>query len=185
MTPPRTFLWIILILLIGLAVAGGLKLKQNFTDSLNTIRVEGAEYRHSPGCFPHTEDVILSLPPCQVLPAIVSSKARQHQSGGKYQYAEWYKNSLVARDGSGRSHHLINVDDELWASVKVGDQITAKFWRGRITYLVFGGSHSSTLDITEHPAPLTDQGTKIWTGVLSVGIIGFFIWSGYQKVRRS
>ena len=184
MTPSRTLLWIIPILLVGLAVAGGLKLKQSFTDSLNTIRVEGAEYRHSPGCFPHTEDVNPSLPPCQDLPTTVSSKARQHQSGGKYQYAEWYENSLDVRDGSGRSHHLINVSDELWASVKVGDQITAKFWRGRITSLVSGGSHSSTLDITAHPAPLTDWGTKIWAGVLFVGVIGFSAWSGYRKVRR-
>lgn len=183
MTPFRTFSWIIPLLLIGLAIAGGMKLKQNFTDSLNTIRVEGNEYRHSPGCMPHVADVNPALPPCQDLSVTLLSKTRQHQSGGKYQYAEWYENFLDVRDGSGRSHHLTDVHDELWGSVKVGDQITAKFWRGRIIDLTFNGSDSTVMDVTEHPAPLTDIGTKIWAGVFFVGVMGFFAWNGLRRFR--
>lgn len=184
MTPLRAFSWLIPVLLIGLAIGGGLKLKQNFTDSLNKIRVEGDEYRRSPGCFPHVEDVNPALPPCQDLPVTLLSKTRQHQSGGKYQYAEWNENSVDVRDSGGRSHHLTGVQDEIWDGVKVEDQITAKFWRGRITYLVFNGSHSTAIDVTEHPAPLTDLGTKVWAGVFFVGFMGFFAWSGLRRVRR-
>ena len=182
MTPFRAFSWLLPILAVCLLFVGGLKLKQNFTDTLGRIKVDGREYRQSPGCIPNASDVNPSLPPCQDLPVILTHKERTTSYSNKMG-REYNTNSLEVQDGAGHSHHLTWVGDDLWESVKVGDQITATTRMGHIGHLVYNGSSSTVFDTADHSLPLMEGGTRTWLFVFIAGFCGLALWNILRRLR--
>ena len=182
MTPFRAFSWLLPALLVCLLLVGGLKLKQNFTDTLGRIRVDGREYRQSPGCIPNAPDVNPSLPPCRDLPVTVTHKERTSWHSNRLG-RECNTNSLEVRDGAGQLHHLTSVMDDLWDSVKLGDQISATTRSDHINHLAYNGSSSSVFDAADHSLSLMEGGTRTWLFVFIAGFCGLALWNILRRLR--
>ena len=83
---------------------------------------------------------------------------------------------------AGRLYPLINVGDDLWGTVKVGDQITGTTWRGHLIGLAFNGSRSSAIGAGEAERELTG-GTRVWVFLFVVGFVGLSLWDVFRRIR--
>ena len=180
----RAFSWLFPVVMVCLLIIGGLKLKQNYTSTLNRIEVEDKEFSQSPGCAPEATDVNPSLPPCRLIPITITGKERQTLYSRKLN-RDYYSDSVDVQDVAGHAHHLTEIGNDFWSSLKVEDQITAESWKGRIIHLVWGGSYESVLDTAGRTASLREDGTEIWLYMFIGGFCGLAFWSVLRKLRTS
>ena len=182
MTPSRTFFWLFPTLMAGLLLVSGLKLAHNVTGTFSRIKADGQEFRQSPGCLGSVTYVNPSLPPCQAVPVTVTGKERQTEHSNSMG-RDYNTNSLDVQDGTGQRRHLTWVGDDLWNSVKVGDQITATVWKGRVLDLVVNGSSRSVSDAADPTTSLASGGGRVWMVVFVVAFSALGVWRFFRQVR--
>ena len=141
---------------------------------------QSADYRRAPGCTP-TGVASSGMPPCMLQTMTVVSK--RVDDGAAEVAPDTYSLGLRSPGGAEQVVRLVGPDKaNLFASVAVGGNVTAKIWQGDVLILTVPGWHCGT---SVHPdAKLSDgRNMLIMGGVFALmGCSGTFY--GWRARKR-
>ena len=138
--------------LLGLLGVSVLLIKNIVTASWQGDQQEEALYKRSPGCFPRRDpsEVDVSLSPCLNVTQTVTAKPQNtvvdHFRGHDYPKTHRF---LTLRDAGGQSQTVGDIYQDMWNSIRVGDQVSVTLWRGQVREVNANGYGSPIFDETE------------------------------------
>jgi len=137
------------IVLFGLLVLSVVTIKNIVTTEFQGIAQEGNLYKRSPNCVPlqDSSEVDPSLSPCQNVMATVIAKPQNTVSDFRG-YRNYPKTHLLLtlQNVNGQSQTVGDIQNDMWNSIHVGDQVTVEVWRGQIKSVSTNGYSSSIID---------------------------------------
>ena len=138
--------------LLGLLGLSILFIKNIVTADWRNDQEEMAQYQRSPGCFPHQEttQVDPSLPPCRNEAMTVSAKSQNttvdHRRSGDYTRVRRF---FTLQSAAGPPQTVGDIYEDLWNSVRAGDQVSVTSWRDKVREVSANGYSESINDPQE------------------------------------
>ena len=134
------------IVLFGLLVLSVVTIKNIVTTEFQGIAQEGNLYKRSPNCVPLQDSSVVdpSLSPCQNVMATVIAKPQNTVTNFRgYPTTHLL---LTLQDINGQPQTVGDIQNDMWNSIHVGDQVTVEVWRGQIKSVSTNGYSSSIVD---------------------------------------
>ena len=174
--------------LLGLLGVSVLLITNIVTAAWQSERQEEALYKRSPGCFPRRDpsEVDAGLPPCLNVTQTVTAKPQNTVSD--YRRGRDYPKThllLTLRDAEGRSQTVGDIYQDMWNSIRVGDQVSVTVWRGQVREINANGYNSPIFDAMKWKRAEASLWPWIIVGLLCSSLV-ISLWSvGRSRVSPS
>lgn len=164
----RPLATVILVVILAVSV---LLVKNNITAMFQQSQQESDRYTHSPGCMPNQDQsqVNPSLPPCREITVAVIAKP-ENTTVDHFRYHDYSEThrQLTLRDSTGRTETVGDINEDMWNSVRIGDNISAQIWQGKVVDVSADGYSDSIFDEKSENASMSRA--DVW-GIAAIACI--------------
>ena len=175
---------LILLVLLGVSV---FCIKNIIAKAWRKDRQEEARYLRAPNCFPMSDQspVDASLPPCENVTWRVTAKP-QNTTIDHYRFHDYPKTHclLTLDDGRGETQTVGDIHQDMWGSIKIGDQVSVKLWQNRVREVTANGYSSTIFDDRDWHQASTALWPWVILGLVCSGCLSLLWRLGRGRANR-